>query len=208
MMPTNNLNPASSPPDIPPQAKPNPWWTSYRFHYLFVIIVGGAGYCGIPWFRSLALHVPSQTESTVTEGTFKSGPVKGRHGFPIFVTPADGSTLTFSCSVPDPKSSSATCFRNQETHNGSQVKVFWSEQPAGFLSGTVKRPSRIEKLDGTVLFSEEEARRHLEANRATLQGPLGVIYVLGVLMYFPLMRLFDRMDAVEKRQRSPLVKEK
>jgi hypothetical protein len=163
---------------------------------------------GIPWLRTKAIQVPSQSESQVTVGIYNSKTIKGFYGFPIAVTQDNASIVIFSCAFPDPKWSYATCFGKQDLHNGARVKVFWSEQPAGFISGSVRRPSRIEKIDGEVLFSEAEAVREIEKKAESKLSaiPLGIL-IFGIL-YYPLMLVLDRFDTFESRQKAYLNKRK
>lgn len=194
--------------DSSPAKKLKPWWKSHRFLYIAGSLVMMAIAVGIPWIRTQAIKVPSQSESQVTVGIYNSKPIKGFYGLPIAVTQDNGSVVIFSCAFPDPKWSYATCFAKQELHNGAQVKVFWSEQPAGFISGSVRRPSRIEKNNGEVLFSETEAVRSIEAASNGWLTAVWFIFLLEALIYYPLMRLLDRIEILENHQTTNSTQEK
>ena len=113
-----------------PIKRPTPWWKNWHIMYFPMIALISAVNVGIPWVRALTITVPSQSESKVTVGLYKSGPVKGYYGWPIVITQDDGASLILSCAAPDAKWQSSNCFKDQLQHNGSRVKVFWSEQPA------------------------------------------------------------------------------
>lgn len=172
----------------------NSVWRSHRVLYFLGIFAMGILYSGIPWIRISSISVPTQSESNVAVGIFTAKLTAGHGGLPLTITKEDGSTIVFSCAAPDLKLGNATCFRNQEMHNGALVKVYWSEQPTGY------RPSRIEKVDGTVLFSEVEALQLLEAQTRTYLRAAVYLFLFSIIVYFPLMLVLDRLEVIERRQ--------
>lgn len=178
-----------------------PWWKSPKFLYWVALFTISVVYVGVPWTRLMMIKVPNQVESNVVVGSYSAKSLYGYSGLPIAITQDSGAILILSCAAPDSKRGNATCFRNQESHNGTRVKVFWTEQPAGYLAGSVNRPSRIEAINGPTLFSETDALLHLD-NQTKSWRAFIYIFVFGAITYFPLMLVLNRIAAMEENQKT------
>ncbi len=184
---------------------------SHRFWYIAVILTMGVLFVGVPLLGLHGMQVPGRGQASVFVGTIEPLPLKTdflscrwclrpQLTAPMVVRRADGIALAFSCASPSLTSRITACFPGQSSHRGKLVKVYWSEQPSGYLSGSVKRPSRIEAVAGEVLFSEQDAQEKIAAERRSHLYFLAFLVVLAGLFYYPSMVFLDWVQVAERRR--------
>jgi hypothetical protein len=167
------------------------WWKSHWVWFPFcLLVIWGLG-MGIPWFRGMSILVPTIENSQISTGKFVSEQSKGYFGKPLILGTEKGQMLIFSCGKPEPKWTSASCFKTQSNYLGKELKIYWSHQPVGYSSGTVMRPTQIEMSDGTVIFSRAEAIQFLSVQKDSYSNSILVFSIVLGLFYFPLMFFFD-----------------